>query len=81
MTVVLARRFGEHIEVLKIVHLKCADLEAMVHRIRRRAIRENRADDAQESIIRRRFEVYEQQTRPVLEYYPPRLIAEVDAAR
>ena len=26
-----------HIEVLKIVHLKCSDTEAMIHRIRRRA--------------------------------------------
>ena len=69
----------EHIEVSKIVHLKCTDIEAMVHRIRRRAIRENRVDDAQEDIIRRRFEVYESQTKPVLEYYPSKLIAEVDA--
>ncbi|MGQ0636385.1 MAG: adenylate kinase family protein [Planctomycetaceae bacterium] len=74
-----AELVDKYIEVLKIVHLRCADLEAMVHRIRRRAIRENRVDDAQEDIIRRRFEVYEQETRPVLEFYPSRLIAEVDA--
>ncbi len=69
----------EHIEVLKIVHLTCSDTEAMVHRIRRRAIRENRADDAQEDIIRKRFHVYDQDTKPVLEYYPKKLMAEVDA--
>src|SRR5262249_2210663 len=49
----------EHIEVLKVVHLTCADSEAMVHRIRRRAIRENRVDDAHEDIIRKRFQVYD----------------------
>src|SRR6516165_11417390 len=69
----------EHIEVLKIVHLKCADTESMIHRIRRRAIRENRVDDAQDDIIRKRFQVYEQETKPVLDYYPPKLVAEVDA--
>jgi adenylate kinase len=69
----------EHIEVLKIVHLKCADTESMIHRIRRRAIRENRVDDAHEDIIRKRFQVYEHDTKPVLEYYPQRLMAEVDA--
>jgi adenylate kinase len=69
----------QHVEVLQIIHLKCSDIEAMVHRIRRRAIRENRVDDAHEDIIRRRFDVYEHQTRPVLEYYPKKLIAEVDA--
>jgi adenylate kinase len=69
----------EHIEVLKVVHLRCADTEAMMHRIRRRAIRENRVDDAQEDIIRNRFAVYDQETKPVLEYYPGKLMAEVDA--
>ena len=68
-----------HVQVQKIVHLKCADIEAMVYRIRRRAIRENRVDDAHDDIIRKRFEVYEQQTKPVLDYYSSKLIAEVDA--
>lgn len=69
----------EHIEVLQIVHLVCRDEDAMVHRIRRRAIRENRADDASEDVIRRRFHVYEEETKPVLECYPQELISEVDA--
>ena len=69
----------EHIEVLKIVHLKCADTESMIHRIRRRAIRENRVDDMHEDIIRKRFQVYEHDTKPVLDYYPHKLMAEVDA--
>jgi adenylate kinase len=69
----------EHIEVQKIVHLRCADTEAMVHRIRRRAIRENRVDDAHEDIIRKRFQVYENDTKPVLDYYSKKLMAEVDA--
>lgn len=69
----------QYVDVAKIVHLKSVDIEAMVHRIRRRAIRDNRVDDAHEDIIRKRFVVYEAETRPVLEYYPPRLITEVDA--
>lgn len=69
----------DHINVLKIIYLRCADNEAMIHRIRRRAIRENRADDASEDVIRRRFLVYEEETRPVLDFYPPDLVSEVDA--
>ena len=69
----------QYVDVLKVVHLKSIDTEAMVHRIRRRAIRENRVDDAHDEIIRNRFFVYENETRPVLEYYPSRLITEVDA--
>jgi adenylate kinase len=69
----------QYIDVLKIIHLKSVDTEAMIHRIRRRAIRDNRVDDAHEDIIRKRFVVYEAETRPVLEYYSPKLITEVDA--
>jgi adenylate kinase len=69
----------EHIEVSRIIHLVCSDEESMMHRIRRRAIRENRVDDANESIIRHRFEVYREQTQPVLDSYPHELIAKVDA--
>ena len=69
----------EHIKVNKIIHLMSPDVEAMVQRIRRRAIRENRLDDASEDVIRRRFDVYRQETEPVLQYYSPKLIQEVDA--
>lgn len=69
----------EHIDVRRIIHLVCSDEESMMHRIRRRAIRENRVDDASESIIRRRFDIYREQTQPVLDSYPRELIAQVDA--
>ena len=39
----------------------------------------NRADDAKDEVIKRRFEVYESQTYPVLEYYPKNAVVEVDA--
>ncbi len=69
----------QHIDVKVIVHLVCQDESAMVDRIRRRAILENRPDDACESVIRRRFEVYREQTEPVLNYYPAGLIKEVES--
>ena len=46
--------------------------------MKRRAIRENRPDDADESVIRRRFEVYMQETRPVRTHYDAKLIAEIN---
>ena len=69
----------QHIEPLKVVHLACSDQEAMIDRLRRRALKENRLDDADESVIRNRWEVYEKETHPVLAHYPASLIAEVDA--
>ena len=51
----------------------------MIQRMRQRALKENRIDDAREDIISRRWEVYRRQTRPTLEYYPLHLIEEVNA--
>jgi adenylate kinase len=68
-----------HVDVKVIVHLMCADEEAMIDRIRRRAILEDRPDDASESVIRRRFEVYRKETEPVLNYYPAEIIKNVES--
>ena len=74
-----ARLMERHINVLTVVHLVCRDKEKMIERLQRRALKENRADDAKEDVIRRRWEVYEQETKPVLEHYPETVIREVDA--
>ncbi|MCA9098285.1 MAG: nucleoside monophosphate kinase [Planctomycetaceae bacterium] len=74
-----AELIEEHIDVVRIVHLTCADEQAMIHRMRRRAIRENRADDADEKVIIHRFEVYKQETTAVLEHYPDSIVDKVDA--
>ena len=74
-----ARIMENHIEVLKVIHLKCSDEGAMFERLRRRALKENRFDDADEKVIRRRWAVYEAETKPILDFYPKSLIVEVDS--
>jgi len=74
-----ARLMEKYIDVLGIVHLVCPDKEAMIKRLRRRALKENRIDDAQEDVIRRRWDIYERETAPVLGYYPKNKIIEVNA--
>jgi adenylate kinase len=78
-TVQQAEILAEEVEVLKLMHLVCRDEELMISRLRRRALRENRIDDAKESVIRHRWEVYQQETAPVLAHYSKDLIAEIDA--
>lgn len=78
-SVTQAKLMNEHINVLEIVHLVCGDKEKMIERLQRRALKENRADDAKEEVIRRRWEVYERETRPVLDFYPKSIIREVNA--
>ena len=63
-----AELLTSHIEVLKVVHLVCADKEKMIERLRRRALKENRADDAREEVIRHRWDIYEEESRPLLAF-------------
>jgi adenylate kinase len=74
-----AKLLDKHINVLLIIHLVCPNKEAMIVRLRKRALKENRVDDAKEDVIRKRWDVYEKETFPVLEHYPAGIIREVDA--
>jgi adenylate kinase len=74
-----AKLLEKHINVLEVVHLICSDKERMIQRLRRRALKENRVDDAREEVIRRRWDIYEKETFPVLDFYPRSIIRTVDA--
>jgi adenylate kinase len=74
-----AQLLDDTVDVVKIIHLKCADLNKMVERLRRRALKENRLDDANDRVIRHRLGVYESETSPVLGHYPQDRIVQVDA--
>ena len=66
------------LDVQKIIYLR-ANREKMFERLRRRALKENRFDDASNEVINKRMEVFGRETRPVLDLYPPHLIHRVDA--
>jgi adenylate kinase len=76
-----AELLGETLDVLKVIHLSCADLNKMVERLRRRALRENRFDDAKDEVIQKRLMVYDVETKPLLEFYPPEKIVRVEATQ
>jgi adenylate kinase len=75
-----ARILEGTLDVLKVIHL-VADQAKMVERLRRRALKENRVDDASDEVIGRRFDVYQKETEPVLEYYATDKIVTIDAAQ
>ena len=76
-----ARVMEQYIDVKRIFHLECPDRQVMAERMRRRALKDNRLDDASDEVIARRWEVYEAETRPVLGYYPEGIIERVNALR
>jgi len=73
-----ARLLEDTLDVVQVIYLR-ADLNKMTERLRRRALKENRIDDASDVVIKRRFEVSERERRPVLDFYPPEKIYRVDA--
>lgn len=67
------------LDVRAVFHLTCTDMSKMVERLQRRALRENRLDDANLEVIRKRLETYDQETMPVLDYYGPTLVHNIDS--
>jgi adenylate kinase len=76
-----AKLLQDVIDVQKIIYLRTDNLQKMVERLRRRALRENRFDDANDAVIQHRLEVYEQETRPVLDVYAKELVKVIDATQ
>ncbi len=63
-----------------ILRLDCEDREILIARLHRRAVLQGRGDDANEAVIRHRFEVYAQQIQQTLAFYPQDLPAYIDVS-
>ena len=68
----------QHIDVLAVIHLDPADDEPIIERLRGRAITHGRADDADETIIRKRMGIYRDKTSPVVHFYSDDIVHEID---
>jgi adenylate kinase len=67
------------LDVVGVFYLKDANEEKLIARIQRRAIKENRLDDANMAVIRNRLETYESETKPVLNFYGDKLVHQINA--
>lgn len=76
-----ARLLEDHIDVQRVYYLDCEDREKMFMRLKRRALHENRLDDASDDVIQNRLYVYEAETAPVLGFYPKEKIRKIDTGR
>lgn len=77
-TVAQVKLVETHVEVKMVVHLNCSNPEEMVRRLKNRALKSGRVDDAKEEVIRKRWEVYQAETQPVLGCYDKALIHDVE---
>ncbi len=76
-----AELMEELVEVRRVFHFSCPVQERLVERMRKRAIKENRLDDASEEVIRKRLETYERESRPVVDFYGRERVREIDATQ
>lgn len=76
-----ARLMEEHIDVVQVFHLSCPNRAELTARLRKRALKDNRIDDASDEVIARRIRTYEEESKPVLDYYGAARTCEIDATR
>ncbi len=67
------------LDVTAVFYMQSSDEEKLIVRIQRRAIKENRLDDANLEVIRDRLHVYENETKPVLKFYGRHLVHRINA--
>jgi len=67
------------LNVTAVFYMRSSDEERLVARIQRRAVKENRLDDANLNVIRDRLHVYENETKPVLKFYGRSLVHNINA--
>jgi adenylate kinase len=74
-----AKIMRELIDVEKVFHLACPNRETLFGRLKKRALKDNRLDDANEEVIQKRLDIYEMESKPVLTHYPKDCIIVIDA--
>ena len=77
-TIKQAELLDDTLDVAGIIYLR-AEKAKMFERLRRRALKENRLDDASDEVINKRMEVFERETRPTLDFYPKEIVHRIDA--
>jgi len=74
-----AKIMKDMIDVEKVFHLACPNRETLFTRLKKRALKDNRLDDANEQVIQKRLDIYEKESKPVLKHYPKECIMVIDA--
>ena len=76
-----AQMLKEHVEIHQVFHLSCPDRDELARRLRKRALKEQRLDDASEVVIQNRIKTYEDETKPILDYYGDEIRCDIDATQ
>lgn len=69
-----AEMLKDTLNVVALFYLSSTKKQNLVARLQRRALKDNRLDDANLDIIQQRLKTYEKETRPVLDFYGKKLV-------
>ncbi len=75
-----AKILEDYLEVHQVIHLTCPDREELARRMRKRALKDNRYDDASDEVIAHRIDTYVEETRPLIDHYEGK-VSEIDATK
>ena len=76
-----AEMLQDTLDVVAVFNLRTKRSEALVRRLQRRALKENRLDDANLDVIRHRLKTYEEESKPVLNFYNKKIVHAIDAGQ
>jgi adenylate kinase len=76
-----ARILERYLDVLQVFHLSCPNRNELARRMRKRALKDNRIDDASDRVIDQRIATYEAETKPILEFYSKDRVTNIDATQ
>ncbi len=69
------------LDIHQVFHLSCPNREELARRMRKRALKDNRIDDASDRVIQQRIATYEAETKPILDYFSNGLVTDIDATQ
>ena len=72
-----AEMLSDTLDVVAMFYLT-SSRENLVARMQRRAIKDNRLDDANLDVIRQRLKIYEKETKPVINFYGKKLVHRIN---
>lgn len=73
-----AEMLNDFLDVIAVFYMCSANFENLVRRLQRRALKDNRLDDANLDVIRARLKTYERDTKPVLNFYGKEIVHRIN---
>jgi len=69
------------VNVERVFHLSGVPKDEIALRLKKRALKDNRLDDASDEVVGRRMEIYETESEALIGHYPASLITPINAVR